>query len=368
MPSLCSKFFRQNLIGIILVALLLATSNTLASEYFLGEVSEIIATEKTKEETPQPELKQILKLKVANTTKVIEHHDLNPLNAIEPGAKVVLHKLEDGEFYLVDRYRLPVVLVVFLLLIVFVTFITKKRGFFSLLGLLLSVFILVGIGNQILQGQPPLLVSSLGAFLISFITIYLAHGINSRTTLALLSTLISLLLALLLSFIFVHLAHLTGLGSEDAFYLQIGTNLKLNLQGILMSGIIIGVLGILDDITTTQVTAISEIKKTKPTLNSRDLFASGLKIGKEHILSMLNTLVLAYAGAAFPLFLLFGLEDAQNLWAILNSELVAAELIRTFVGSLTLVFAVPLACFFAAQYYGNKEIVTARPPRPNRSL
>ena len=138
-------------------------------------------------------------------------------------------------------------------------------------------------------------------------------------------------------------------------YLQMGTNAELNLQGILLAGIIIGTLGVLDDITSTQVTAISELKKTNSKISFTQLFQSGMNIGREHVFSMINTLALAYFGAAFPLFLLLALPYAQeqSLWISLNSASISEEIVRTLAGSLSLMLAVPLSTFIAAWFYSR---------------
>jgi uncharacterized membrane protein len=178
---------------------------------------------------------------------------------------------------------------------------------------------------------------------------FLAHGFNKQTTLAFGSTLITLIGAAILSVIFVSLTRLTGAGTEEAFYLQFGSLEKLNLQGLLLGGIMIGVLGVLDDITTGQTAAVYEIHKADPKLKLADLYKRGINVGKEHIASLVNTLVLAYAGASLPLFLIFNLNDSIPLWVNLNSEFIIEEIIRTLVGSTALVLAVPISTFIAAR-------------------
>ena len=326
-----------------------------AAKYQLGTVEEVISEEKSQNEfSNDADLNQIVRVKFKDQIDVINHKGVNSSTKVQKGERVVLHQLEQGDYYIIDKYRLPVFIFIFIFLLIGVYFFTKTRGLLSLLGLLISFIVLVIMGMQILKGRPPLLVSTIGALIIAFFSLYLAHGVNIRITLALISTVASILFSVFLSYLFVKLSQLTGGGSDDAFYLQIGTKINIDLQGVLMSGIIIGTLGILDDITTTQTAAVYELKKANAKMNCKKLFCAGLNIGKEHILSMMNTLVLAYAGASFPLFLLFGLEDNQSLWVNLNSELVAEEIIRALVGSFTLLCAVPLSCFLAAYYYGKK--------------
>ena len=222
-------------------------------------------------------------------------------------------------------------------------------GLQSVLGLFVSILILAAfVVPQIIHGKNPLLISFIGAFLIACTALYLAHGFSKKTSIALASTLLTLLVSAILAIIFVHTASLFGLGSEEAMYLQIGQTQNINLRGLLLGGIIIGALGVLDDITTAQTAAIAEIYRHNPRLKFRDLYRSGLTIGREHIASLVNSLALAYVGASMPLLLLFTVNRTSPLWVILNSEFIAEEIVRTLVGSATLLFAVPISTFFAA--------------------
>ncbi|HYC80108.1 MAG TPA: YibE/F family protein, partial [Candidatus Binatia bacterium] len=131
----------------------------------------------------------------------------------------------------------------------------------------------------------------------------------------------------------------------------------LNLRGLLLGGIILGVLGVLDDITTAQSAAVYEIRRANPALPFKELYSRGLSIGREHISSLVNTLFLAYAGASLPLFLFFTAGDhPQPFWVTLNSEFIAEELIRTLVGSVALMLAVPITTFLAAYYFSRRPV------------
>jgi uncharacterized membrane protein len=123
----------------------------------------------------------------------------------------------------------------------------------------------------------------------------------------------------------------------------------VNLRGLLLGGIVIGALGVLDDITTTQTAAINEIKRANPRMTRAQLYRSGLSIGREHIASLVNTLALAYAGASLPLLLLFWSDANAPWWVILNSESLVEEIVRTLVGSMTLTLAVPISTWFACK-------------------
>ena len=223
------------------------------------------------------------------------------------------------------------------------------KGLGSILGMGISFVILIGfIVPQILAGRDPLLISIAGSLAIMFITIYLAHGISKRTTSAVISTFISLVLTGILAFAFVKIFHLTGLGDENSYLLQMG-NASINPEGLLLGGIIIGALGVLDDITTTQSAAIFELFKLDKKLSVSDLFVKGYTIGREHIASLVNTLILAYAGASLGLFVIFVLNPNQTpVWVILNSEILSEEIVRAIAGSIGLILAVPITTLVAS--------------------
>jgi hypothetical protein len=188
---------------------------------------------------------------------------------------------------------------------------------------------------------------------------------NHRTSIALASTLLALGFSVGLAAAFVRLASLFGTGSEAAFYLQYGGYQMLNLRGLLLGGIIVGTLGVLDDITTAQVATVEEISIADPRLSFAELYRRGLSVGREHIASLVNTLALAYAGASLPLFLIFSINKVQPIWVILNGEPVAEEFVRTLVGSSGLIIAVPISTWLAAYFFSRRPAGPERasPPR-----
>ena len=226
-------------------------------------------------------------------------------------------------------------------------------GFAMSLGVI-TFFILPAI----LAGRSPLAVSIIGASAIMLLALYLAHGVNVQTTSAVLGTFISLGLTGLLALVFVEAASLTGFASEEAIFVNISAE-QVNLQGLLLGGIIIGSLGVLDDVTITQASAVWELHVANPAFGARDLYHSALRIGRHHIASTVNTLLLAYAGASLPLLILFTLAGAR-FGVVVNGEIVAQEIVRTLVGSIGLVASVPittgLASFVASR---SPETVTA---------
>ncbi|MCX6779901.1 MAG: YibE/F family protein, partial [Candidatus Magasanikbacteria bacterium] len=258
-------------------------------------------------------------------------------------------------YYIVDKYRLPSLGYLTLVFFALAIYFGGRRGVTAILGLVFSILIIFYfIIPHILNGGDPLKVCLVGSFAIVLVSLYLSHGFNKRTSIAVVSSIFALALAVGVDFIFVHFAKLSGAGTEEAFYLQFGSA-ALNLRGILLGGIILGVLGVLDDVTTGQAAAVEEIHLANSNLKFTDLYTRGLSVGREHITSLVNTLVLAYVGASFPLLLLYNSQKLQPVWIVVNSNFMAEEIVRTLVGSAVLVVAVPLTTFLAATFYSNKK-------------
>lgn len=275
------------------------------------------------------------------------------------GQKIVVNRMEksDGsvKYLMRDRYRIPALIWLAIIFVIFSALTGGIRGLTSIFGLVVSVLILVkGVIPAIVAGQSPLLVCLVGAYLIAVTSLYLAHGFHKRTSIALLSTCITLGLSAILAVIFVQTAQLFGMGSEESMFLQTGQFANIDLRGLLLGGIIIGALGVLDDITTAQTAAIDEISKANPAMTFAQLYASGMSVGREHIASLINTLALAYVGASLPLLLLFQEGGDMPTWMIINGEFIAEEIIRTLVGSSALLLAVPISTWFAATLLRNR--------------
>ncbi|MGC5345144.1 YibE/F family protein [Streptomyces sp. DT171] len=245
----------------------------------------------------------------------------------------------------VDR-ALPMALLagVFALAVVVVG---RLRGVMALVALAVSFAVLtLFILPAILQGSNPLVVAVVGAGAIMLIALYMCHGVTARTSVAVLGTLISLLLIGLLGSLFIGWAHLSG-NTDDNTGLIHGLYPGIDMSGLLLAGVIIGSLGVLDDVTVTQTSAVWELHQANPAMGARKLYRAAIRIGRDHIASVVNTLVLAYAGAALPLLLLFSIAES-GVGTVANSELVAEEIVRTLVGSIGLVASVPVTTVLAA--------------------
>ncbi|MFJ8990223.1 YibE/F family protein [Streptomyces sp. NPDC102279] len=269
------------------------------------------------------------------------HQGEKVIVAYEPSAP------KDLQYSVTDANRkLPLTLLAGLFAVVVVV-VGRMRGVMALIALAISFMILnFFILPAILQGSNPLIVAVVGSSAIMLIALYMCHGLSARTSVAVVGTLLSLLLIGILGSVFIDWAVLTG-NTDDNTGLIHGLYPSIDMSGLLLAGVIIGSLGVLDDVTVTQTSAIWELHEANPTMGWRGLYRAGIRIGRDHIASVVNTLVLAYAGAALPLLLLFSIAQS-SVGTVANSELVAEEIVRTLVGSIGLVAAVPVTTALAA--------------------
>ena len=260
-------------------------------------------------------------------------------------------------FFITDFIRSRPLLWLTLLFVGATLLLSGWQGVRSLAGLAVSLGVIVGfIVPQILAGRNPALVAILGSMVMMGLSLYIVYGWKRKTHVAVAGLMLSLVLTGVLAIWFVDWTRLSGFGAEEAGFLQVA-GAQLDLQGLLLAAIIIGSLGALDDIAVGQASAIVELSKANPNLSWQSLFKHGMNIGRDHIAAMVNTLVLAYVGAALPLLLLFTVY-AEPLGTTLNREIIAEEIVRTLVGSLGLLAGVPITSLIAAL------VVRQRKPRP----
>ena len=250
----------------------------------------------------------------------------------------------------------------------------RWRGLAALAGLAVTfAVLLLFIVPAILDGRSPVLVAIVGAAAIMFVVLYLTHGLHITTSVAVLGTLASLTITAALSGFVTGVVHLSGVADETSNYLTI-TQSDVNLRGLLLAGIVIGSLGVLDDVTVTQSATVTELARANPGYGFRALYAAATRVGRAHIASVINTIVLAYAGASLPLMLLFaaGTTPAAEL---LTGELIAQELVRSAVGTIGLITAVPITTALAAlaavhhrrsadEQHGQNAEATTEPAQP----
>lgn len=232
----------------------------------------------------------------------------------------------------------------------------RWRGLRALVGLALSLLLVVEfIVPAILDGRPPVEVALVGALAVMFVTIPLAHGLGAKGGAAMLGTAASLVLTTVLAAVATDATRLTGFSSDDTVYLRAVAG-DLSLQGLLLAGMIIGALGVLDDLTVSQAATVLALRRANPGLGARELFRRGLDVGHDHIAATVNTLVLAYAGASLPVLLVFSLGDVPFGDAV-NTEAVAGAVVAMLVGSIGLIAAMPITT-------GLASLVAVRLPAP----
>ena len=257
---------------------------------------------------------------------------------------------EGEEYVIIDFIRKDSLILLSIIFVIFLILVAKWKGVSSLLGMIFTFFIVFTfVLPRLLIGNNPILIAVGASLVIIPVSFYLAHGFNKKTTIAIISSIISLIITAALASIFTQIGHLTGLSSEEAGMLSIDQG-NLNMKGILLAGIVIGALGVLDDITISQAAIVDELATTAKLTKAKDLYSRSMVIGKDHITSMVNTLVLAYAGASLPLLLIFT-NNPHPFSEIINYELIAEEIIRTLVGSIGLILAVPITTMIAANSY-----------------
>jgi uncharacterized membrane protein len=291
-----------------------------------------------------------------------EFYDLGVSVRLEVGAKVVMAYTEGVdpafEYSFADQQRKPVLVWLAVAFAVVVVLLGRWRGVAALGGLVGSLAVLLWfILPAILDGRSPLMVAIVGSIAIAFLALYVAHGFTTMTTIALLGTVASLLLTAVLAVVVVDAAAFSGFASEEAGFLQLGAA-QIDVRGLVLAGIVIGALGAIDDMTVTQASAVWELHVANPEYGTRHLYRSAMQIGRDHVASTVNTLFLAYAGASLPLMLLFVIGE-QALGSVANFEVVAVEIVRTLVGSIGLVAAVPLTTWLAS-------VVAPRSPTDTR--
>jgi uncharacterized membrane protein len=252
-------------------------------------------------------------------------------------------------YLVVDYVRRDALFILFGLFALTTIAVAGWKGVASLGAMIYSFFILFSyVIPQIAAGHNPIVVALLGGLMIIPITFYLSHGFNKKTHAAIIGTVIALLVTGILSEQAIEWAHLTGFATEDANFVQLMSNGAINIKGLLLAGILVGLFGILDDITISQAAIVFQLREASPSMSFSQLYRRSMNIGKDHIGSLINTLILVYAGAALPFLLLLTANDSNFLTTI-NYEMIAEEIVRTLTASIGLILAVPITTFIATK-------------------
>ncbi|WP_412542936.1 YibE/F family protein [Longispora sp. K20-0274] len=286
---------------------------------------------------------------------------------VAPGDDVVVLHLPDTPsgvaYQIIDHQRSNQLWILGAAFALAVVAFGRWRGLSALAGLAVTfAVLLLFVVPAILAGESPLLVAVVGSAAIMLTVLYLTHGLNTSTTVAVAGTLASLTLTGVLSTMAVGAAHLTGVSDDTSSYL--GLVHHVNMRGLLLAGILIGSLGVLDDVTVTQAATVDELARANPRYTFAQLYRAATRVGRAHIASVINTIILAYAGASLPLLVLIAAGN-QPLGQVLANQVVAQELVRSAIGTLGLIAAVPITTALAALAASRMTPVVAdEPHRP----
>jgi len=253
------------------------------------------------------------------------------------------NEIDDTDYYFVaEVYRLPALYVLIGLFVFCVLLFGGKQGARGLLSLVGSLFIILYVLiPAIIQGYPALLVSIGISSLIIVVGSYITHGFNRTTTSAVIGMIVTIIITGFLAYLSVKYTHLTGMHNEESVYLNFNTNGVINLTGLLLGGIMIGLLGVLYDVAIGQAVAVEELTTAAPHLSRGELYKRALRIGREHIGALVNMLAIAYVGVSLTLLLLYSTSESD--WSMmLNREIFATEVVRIMVGSIGVILAVPI--------------------------
>lgn len=354
-------------VGILLVSILLIVlrphfqSNAFSdadTKTVEGKVIKILE----EREADENDLPYIGVTKIQKLLVEIEGNDIakkveveNNFSSFRKGEKIFLQDTGDGAFEVVEFSRTRGIFWLTVLFVVFVLFLSGKKGFNSLVGLIFSfAVILFFIVPRILAGGSPVSTSLIGAGMILLVTLYVSYGFNRKSLSALIGISVTLLFVGFLAQYVVHALHFTGFGNEESAFLQQEMGGKLNFVSLIIGGIIIAAIGVLDDIAITQASTVYTINSVDPTISRWKLYGKAMSVGRDHVSAVINTLIMAYTGAALPLVLLLSIGNGAGFGNIISIEMVAEEIVRTLVSSLGLVLAVPITTIVAVLFI-NKE-------------
>ena len=270
---------------------------------------------------------------------------------LDAGDRVLLFEVPDAppsqQWQFIDFDRSRAVYGLVAVFAIAVLLLSRWRGLSSLVSLALSVSLVIWfVLPNLLGGTSPLLVAVVAASAIMIVALYLGHGFNTMTSVALVGTLLALVLTGVLGAVFTSAAQFTGFSDESTKFLA-AIQGQVDYEGLVLAALVIGSLGVLDDVTVTQAAAVWELKAADPTASRRSIFTAAMRIGRAHVAAAVNTLVLAYVSAMLPLLLLLTITATSCNDALL-SDGVAQEVARGLVGSLGIIAAVPITTLVAA--------------------
>ncbi len=295
---------------------------------------------------------RILEGSRANESVIVENDHIG----LKVGEKFYLRHSTDAldgiEYYSVSEpYRLPqlgILSLIFVIAVFAFGGIQGIRGLLSLIGsLLLIVYVLL---PGVLNGYSPILIATGVSSLIIVVGSYITHGFNRTTSSAVMGMIVTVICTGIMAVIAVKWTRLSGFGSEEVLYLNLNSGGSIDVIGLLLGGIMIGLLGVLYDVAIGQAISVEELLRIAPHVSKKKIYERAIRIGREHIGALVNTLAIAYVGASLPLLLLFYMSPIATIWTTANQEVFATEIVRTMIGSIGLVLAVPITTIISVWF------------------
>lgn len=297
----------------------------------------------------------------AGENVVSRYSSLNGKDVInyEVGDRVIVTSSKglDGEdvFYITDYDRSGSLLLLLSIFIIVVVAVAGRNGWRALFSMVVSFIIITQLTIPlIVSGNNPVLVTLLTTIFLIPSIFYISHGFSKKANLAIVGVFISIVITIALTIVFTDLTYITGLTDDNAIFLQFFSEGSFSLKSIYIAGVIISLSGILDDATISQVSIVQELSSTMKKGSIYELYTRAMNVGRDHISSMVNTLILVYVGASLPILLL--LTNSEFPFSqMINLEIITEEIVRTLVGSIGLILAIPITTYIAARYYGTKK-------------
>ena len=361
------------LLAILFFPVIVNAQADLTSETFEARVLEVVEQRHIDQENGKDSLQQNLKmigLSGSWENKEFEYQGISEINVLslsstifKPGDKVLVNWSKDidgnDDFYIQNFIRRGYLYWLALIFAIVIIAVGRKKGFRSLISLTITFLVIIKfIIPRIIAGNNPLFIAIIGSLAILSLIIYITEGINRKSHLAVISIAISLVITFVISYAFVFLTRLTGFASEEASFLvgTHGVNI-IDFRGLLLAGILIGTLGVLDDVILGQLEAVNQIKLLNKNLSTYKVIKSANEIGRTHLSSMVNTLFLTYAGASLPLLILFAINPTGTVTFAhaLDNEAVATEVVRTLTGSIGLILAFPITTWLGAYFLKTEK-------------
>ncbi len=261
---------------------------------------------------------------------------------------------EVEDFHIYDFYRSDWLVYILILFALVVLIIGRFSGLKALITLAISIGLVMVILPLILKGYSPFILSVIAASLMTFITILIVAGFKKKSLAAIMGTLIGVFISALIAYVVGTRANVTGLSSEEAMMIKFIPNVNISPRSLLYSGVLLGALGAVMDVGMSIASSIEEISKANPDLSQKELYKSGMNVGKDIMGTMTNTLVLAYLGSSLPLLILFYIYN-QNSPKFYNMDIIVTEVIRAVAGSIGLMISIPITAIISAKMYTNNK-------------